>query len=96
MGFSAAADHADMNADAGATKVLFVAGTGRSGSTLLANVLGTVDGVFSGGEIRYLWERGLQDERLCGCGRAFLECPVWTAILHEAYGTAGPPSTASM
>ena len=66
------------------TKVLYIAGSGRSGSTLLANILGSVEGVFCGGEIRYLWERGVRDDRLCGCGVPFSACPVWTAILAQA------------
>ena len=65
-------------------RVLYVAGTGRSGSTLLAGILGQVDGVFNAGEVRYLWERGLKENRLCGCGRPFNECPVWKEILEEA------------
>lgn len=68
------------------TTVLFVAGSGRSGSTLLDNILGQIDGYFSGGELRYIWERGLLENRLCGCGRRFRECPVWQAVLHEAFG----------
>jgi hypothetical protein len=66
------------------TRVLLLAGSGRSGSTVLANILGSVDGVFCGGEIRYLWERGLRDDRLCGCGLPFGRCPVWHAVLTEA------------
>ena len=42
-------------------KVLLLAGSGRSGSTVLANLLGSVEGAFSGGELRYLWERGLRE-----------------------------------
>lgn len=70
-------------------KVLLLAGSGRSGSTVLANLLGSVDGAFSGGEIRYLWERGLRDDRLCGCGEPFGRCGLWTAVLDEAVGGAG-------
>jgi hypothetical protein len=33
-------------------KLLYVLGRGRSGSTVFANVLGELDGFFSGGEIR--------------------------------------------
>ena len=72
------------------TPVLLLAGSGRSGSTVLANVLGSLDGVFCGGEIRYLWERGLRDDRLCGCGLPFHECPVWRAVLAEAGCPADP------
>ena len=68
----------------GKVKVILIAGAGRSGSTLLANVLGSVDGVFSAGEVRYLGERGLRDQRLCGCGVAFPDCPIWREALERA------------
>lgn len=73
------------------TRVLLLAGSGRSGSTVLANILGSVDGVFCGGELRYLWERGLRDDRLCGCGQPFGQCPVWQAVLTEAAAGGSPP-----
>src|SRR5450755_1085488 len=66
------------------TVVLYIAGTGRSGSTVLANILGEVDGVFAAGEVRYLWQRGLKEGRLCGCGLPVRECPVWRKALEEA------------
>jgi hypothetical protein len=65
-------------------RVLAIVGAGRSGSTMIGNILGSVDGVFCGGEIRYLWERGLRDGRLCGCGEPFHDCPTWGAILARA------------
>ena len=75
-----------------ATPVLYIAGTGRSGSTVLANVLGEVPDCVSVGELRYLWERGMDENRLCGCGRAFRECPFWAEVLHLAFGSAVPDS----
>ena len=77
-------------------KVLYIAGSGRSGSTLLDNILGQVDGLVSAGEVRYLWDRGMVQDRLCGCGRPFHQCPVWTSILVEAFGSvdAVDPSVA--
>jgi hypothetical protein len=66
------------------TVVLYIAGTGRSGSTLLASILGEVDGVFAAGEVRYLWQRGLAESRLCGCGVPVRECPVWGSVLAKA------------
>ena len=65
------------------TVVLYIAGTGRSGSTVLANILGEVDGVFAAGEVRYLWQRGLKEGRLCGCGLPVRECPVWGRVLSD-------------
>jgi hypothetical protein len=75
------------------TRVLFVAGSGRSGSTLVTNVLGQADGVFAAGELRYLWRRGAVEDRPCGCGLSFSECPVWTRVMKEV--DADPPAVAA-
>lgn len=64
--------------------VLFIMGKGRSGSTLLDNVLGQVPGVFSCGELTYLWDWGLRRGVRCGCGEDVLACPVWSKVLAEA------------
>lgn len=68
------------------TRVVYVGGTGRSGSTVLANVLGEVPGLVSVGEVRFLWERGILQDRLCGCGDHFSECPFWSKVLDRALG----------
>ncbi len=65
----------------GPTSVLYVGGTGRSGSTLLANILGEVPGLVSVGEVRFLWERGVGENRLCGCGERFDTCPFWSEVM---------------
>lgn len=67
-------------------KVLYIAGWGRSGSTILGNILGHIDGFFSVGELRYIWDRGLIENRLCGCGIPFTECEMWKQVLDEAFG----------
>jgi len=67
------------------TKVLYIAGWGRSGSTIVDNILGQVDGFFSAGELMFIWRRGLVEGRLCGCGRPVRECDVWTRVLARAY-----------
>jgi hypothetical protein len=65
----------------GPLKVIYIAGWGRSGSTLLDNLLGQIDGFFSTGELRYIWERGVLGEWSCGCGRPVNECEVWSIVL---------------
>src|SRR5438270_11044874 len=67
------------------TKVLYLAGTGRSGSTLLARILDRNDGVFAAGELRYFWQRGLLEDRLCGCGEPFSRCPFWSEVMERAF-----------
>ena len=72
-------------------RVLLITGYSRSGSTLLARVLGEIDGFVSPGELRYLWQRGLTENRRCDCGEPCLECPFWQKVLIRAYGSAPPP-----
>ena len=74
---------------AGATKVLFILGTTRSGSTILENVLGSVPGFFAAGEIHMLW-RGMTRGYRCGCGAEIADCEVWSRILQAAESPADP------
>jgi Sulfotransferase family len=75
-----------MSGPDGTVEVLYVAGSGRSGSTILDRTLGQLDGFFSAGELCNLWERGLLAGRRCGCGTPVPDCPVWGAVLAEAFG----------
>jgi len=68
-------------------KVLYIAGCGRSGSTIIDRILGQCDGFFSMGEIRYIWERNILENRMCGCGERFQECSVWSEIVNKAFGS---------
>ena len=67
-------------------KVLYIAGWGRSGSTILDNILGQVKGVVSVGELRYIWDRGMIQNRLCGCGAPFRDCDTWKTVFDKAFG----------
>lgn len=71
------------------TPVLYLAGLGRSGSTLLERTLARLDGAVAVGEVVHLWERGLVRNELCGCGVPFRECPFWTRVGEVAYGGWG-------
>jgi hypothetical protein len=65
-------------------KILYIAGWGRSGSTIVDNILGQMDGFFSVGELSEIWERG--SEGLCSCGAAIAACQVWIQIFNAAFG----------
>lgn len=80
------ADFADGATD-GKVKVLYVMGPGRSGSTVLGQVLNGVEGFFLVGELYYLWDRGLIENRLCSCGVFFKNCPVWEEVLRQSLGS---------
>ena len=70
-------------------KVVYVVSGTRSGSTVLDTVLGGIDGWFSSGELRFLWERGLLEGRRCGCGEPVTSCPVWSEVLRRPVGSGG-------
>jgi hypothetical protein len=70
-------------------KVIFVAGAARSGTTLVGLLLGQIPGCTAVGELRYLWQRGLIEGRLCGCGRPVPQCGFWRDVLRDA-GMADP------
>jgi len=65
------------------TTVVYIAGYGRSGSTLLDLLLGRLDGWFSMGEFRLFWH-ALRDHWRCGCGADVEHCPVWSAVIAKA------------
>jgi hypothetical protein len=67
-------------------KVISISGFGRSGTTILGNVLGSVPGFFHTGETCFIWENGINNNRNCGCGMTFKQCPQWHNILKNAYG----------
>lgn len=60
------------------TKILYIAGETRSGSTILSNILGCIDGFFNGGEIIEFWKTALQWP--CSCGKMSDQCIVWSTI----------------
>ena len=75
--------------DAGgpAVPVLFIAGIGRSGSTLLDRLLGSAPKLHSGGEIGGVWTQGLVCDRLCSCGVRFSVCPFWQAVGSSSFSS---------
>ena len=62
-------------------KLLYILGRGRGGSTVLANVLGEIDGFFSAGELRFLWDPVVVRNNPCGCGETIIDCTLWSRVL---------------
>jgi hypothetical protein len=76
-------------------KVLYIAGANRSGSTILGNLLGQLDGFFSCGELYNIY-RTPPDQRYCGCGKLLSACEIWDAILRRTLGEDYIPQTANV
>lgn len=76
--------------------VLYFVGKGRSGTTLIDNVLGQVDGFVSTGELNKLWTWGFQHGWSCGCGEPIPACPFWNAVLDAGWADTARPETERM
>jgi len=60
--------------------VIYVAGAGRSGSTLLDTILGTHPMVEGVGELTRLVRLGWMENHYCSCGRRGNDCPFWARV----------------
>lgn len=81
---------------ANAPVVLYIAGSGRSGSTLVERTIGGAPNFTNVGELIDLFRRvGPNDER-CGCGRLFSRCEFWTEVGDRAFGGWRPATLARM
>lgn len=70
-------------------KVVYIAGYGRSGSTLLGARLAQTPRVCFAGELTLIWGSGFRHNRLCSCGRAFFDCAYWQEVVRLAFGADG-------
>lgn len=77
-------------------RVLYIAGIGRSGSTLLNRTLGATPGFFAGGELMHFFGRGVSENELCACGSPFRECDVWGEVIGVLGETATPGRAAEI
>ena len=68
------------------SRVLFLGGLGRSGTTLVERLLGELPSVCALGEVVHLWQRDIRDDERCGCGCRFSACEFWTDVGAKAFG----------
>lgn len=70
--------------------VLYISGSGRSGSTLLERALGAVPDHANVGELIDLCRRVAPLNERCGCGRPFAECEFWSRVGRGRFGDWDP------
>lgn len=63
------------------TKVLYILGNQRGGTTIAGRLIGELPGFAFVGELRKLWEVALPEGRRCGCGKNYSQCPVWSRVM---------------
>ena len=69
-----------MSFDSAEPLVIYLAGSTRSGSTVLEAELAAAVGGMGVGEVRYAWQRGIAEDNLCSCGSRFSACEFWSEV----------------
>lgn len=65
------------------TKILYIMGSGRSGSTLLDAMLSDQPEIFGAGELCNLLSAMDIRQNYCACGSRSAECPLWVEVRRE-------------
>ncbi|MGI9157978.1 MAG: hypothetical protein ACR2FG_15330, partial [Marmoricola sp.] len=74
--------------------VVFIGGAGRSGSTLLGQLLGQLSGFAAVGEMASRFFAKNLELQYCGCGAPVPTCPFWTAVAQRGFGGWDSPELA--
>lgn len=61
-------------------KIIYIAGDGRSGSTLLDAILSNIEGSISVGECNRYWVRYPENESHCACASLMQDCSLWSKV----------------
>lgn len=77
-------------------KIIYIAGYGRSGSTLLDILLGSHEKVTGTGELANVFAHYQDDEEKCSCGEALSRCPFWSQVVEKQFLAASCPSLSEL
>ncbi len=62
-------------------KVIYIMGTGRSGTTIQEVLLASNPDISGVGEVTHLFTDGLLNNELCACGKDIEQCELWSSVL---------------
>lgn len=62
--------------------VVYILGAGRSGTTILATILGNAKNIITLGEMHQLLD-GILENRKCSCNENLDKCPFWKPVVEE-------------
>lgn len=74
------------------THILFIGGSGRCGSTVLAHILDRHSRVFFGGELISSWDYFSRNLGRCSCGETTDRCSFWSRVRLRLLSNGGPAS----
>jgi hypothetical protein len=65
-------------------QILYIMGTGRSGTTILEVLLANNPGFTGVGEVHRIVRHGFLEDRVCACGKQARQCEVWSRVLRDS------------
>lgn len=68
-------------------EVLYIMGTGRSGTTILEILLANNEGFAGVGEVKHIFRDGFIANQQCSCGRSTHACEMWSSVMRTANWT---------
>ncbi len=63
--------------------ILYIMGTGRSGTTILEILLSNNPGIFGVGEVTNIFQDGFTDDETCSCGKPTSACEHWSSVRQQ-------------
>lgn len=66
-----------------ALSVVFIAGEGRSGSTILDRCIGSVEATSSFNEMHEIVNQYIRNKKRCSCGELPVDCPFWAGVFAD-------------
>ena len=61
-------------------KIIYIMGSGRSGTTILEILLANNPGIFGVGELTHIFQDGFIDDVICSCGEHVSKCAIWADV----------------
>jgi hypothetical protein len=65
-------------------QILYIMGTGRSGTTILEVLLANNPGFAGVGEVHRIVRHGFLEDRVCSCSKPARQCEVWSRVLRDS------------
>jgi len=76
--------HAPVEAADSMPDILYVMGTGRSGTTILEVLLTNDEGITGTGELKHIFRDAFERDLQCSCGNSGHRCELWARVLHAS------------
>jgi hypothetical protein len=65
-------------------QILYIMGTGRSGTTILEVLLANNPGFTGVGEVHRIVRHGFLEDRVCSCSKPARQCEMWSRVLRDS------------